>query len=138
MPAKRSQHHVIIRFENPNQSCSPLHRLMPEARSSAGTRPHDHVFAATKDCVLLVVEVKEIDVIQFVGSATRLADRFPSQKEHIHSALNVGMGTGVVLLAQREGTLPLALVGVVPLRKYDPVRPSQLIKVDVQRVAPTR
>ena len=111
---------------------------MPEARSSAGTRTHDYVFEAMKDYVFLLVEIKEIDVIQFVGSATRLADRFPSQKEHIHGALNVGMVTWVVLFAQREGTPPLALVGVVPLRKYDPVRPSQLIKVDVQRVAPTR
>lgn len=98
--------------------------------SSTPTFVHHHVLVVSQHHVVVVVIVQHGDRGEADGDAARLGRALRVQR--VDQSLQDGVVGAVQTLAEREGTLAVAVVGHVPLWSDDPVLPAHVFKVDVE------
>lgn len=121
--------HIASRCSQREQQQPPL---APPA-SVAAAAPSHHVVVLLEDHVLVVVEVEEVDGVEFVRHTAGAADTL-TQLEGVDDGLHGGVVGWPHVLAQREGAGAFAVVGVVAPRRDDPPGPADLLEVHGQGV----
>lgn len=101
------------------------------------TASNHHVVILLQDDVLVVVKVEQADGVELVGHTARRVHVF-HHTQGVDDALHRGVVGRLLALAQWEGALALALIGVVAVGGDDPARPADLLKVNKHLVPGAR
>ena len=127
IPGQRRHHY-------PNTQNAPKNNSRRDSCLVTAAAGCHHFVVLFQNDVLFVVEVQQTDRVQLVWYAARQMDVLVNS-HRVDNALDRGMVGRPVVLAQWEGTLTPAVVGVVSLRRDDPSGPADLGEVDVERVS---
>ena len=89
-----------------------------------------HVFVFLENDIRTLVKIQDGDSTELGGGATRLGHVVGSHE--MDECLDNGVVGGVHVSVEREGALPVAVVGGVTVRSDDPVLPTKVFETHVQ------
>ena len=106
----------------------------PRIRLSASAAFDDHVLVVLQHDFVEIVDVQHADGGEFGRHAA--SPRHGGRVHRVDERLHDGVIGRVQVVGQREGTIAVAVIGVVSGRSHDPVVPTDVGKVHVKRVSP--
>ena len=95
---------------------------------SASATFDDHILVVFQHDLVEIVDVQHADGGEFGRDAA--SPRHGGRVHRVDERLHDGVIGGVQVVGQREGTIAVAVIGVVSRRRHDPVVPAHVLKVD--------
>lgn len=126
---------VFSSLENLNEGSTIYLQLQLHLSTlSAAASFDDHVLIVFKDDLVEVVDVKHADGRQLRRDAARPGNG--SGVDRVDEYLHYGMIRRVEVVGEGKRAVAVAVIGVIPGRRYDPIVPPDVREIHVKSVSP--